>query len=64
MDFCIFWSYPLLRQLAMGSGETRIPVQGGQDQKTIIKKKNLKILINITNKIINNNNCHKKYIKI
>ena len=36
----------------------------GEDQKTIIKKKNLKILIDITNKIINNNNCHKKYIKI
>ena len=46
------------------SGEARIPVQWGQDQKTIIKKKNLKILIDITNKIINNNNCHKKYIKI
>ena len=49
-----------MRTFLASSGGARIPVQGGQDQKTIIKK----ILIDITNKIINNNNCHKKYIKI
>ena len=44
------------------SGEARILVLGGKIKKIIIK--NLKLLIDINNKIRNKNNCHKKSIKI
>ena len=43
-------------------GEARILVQGGKIKKIIIE--NLKLLIDINNKIRNKNNCRAKSIKI